>query len=150
MNRIVMASDHGGFDLKEQLKVILAEKGFAVTDMGSDIPAAVDYPEYAASVAKKVSDGEFTRGILICGSGAGMAIVANKFPRIRAVMCLTEDMAQLSRLHNDANILVLAGRLIDMQTAVKITDIWLNTPFEGGRHQRRLDKIRDIEAAICK
>ncbi|MDD5170660.1 MAG: ribose 5-phosphate isomerase B, partial [Syntrophales bacterium] len=127
----------------------LAVLGLDVTDVGTTSESAVDYPDFAAPVARKVSSGEFPRGILICGSGAGMGIVANKLPGVRAVLCLNEEMARLCRLHNDTNILILAGRLTDADLAGKIIDVWLNTPFEGGRHQRRLDKIRELEGAIC-
>ena len=150
MNKIIIGSDHAGFNLKEELKSPLAFFGLAVTDVGPDSDTAVDYPDFAAQVASKVSNGEYTRGILVCGSGAGMVIVANKFPRVRAVLCLNENMARLCRLHNDANVLVLAGRITDVRKAIDIIAAWLNTPFEAGRHQRRLDKINEIEAALCK
>lgn len=150
MERLIIGSDHGGFDLKEKIKPFLAAAGLAIQDVGCDQDASVDYPDYGAEVARRVATGEFSRGILICGSGAGMVIVANKFPGIRAVLCLNEEMAGLCRGHNDANILVLAGRMTEADQAAGIIKVWLNTPFEAGRHQRRLDKIRDLEAAICK
>jgi ribose 5-phosphate isomerase B len=145
-----MGSDHAGFSLKEELKPPLAFFGLTVTDVGSLNDDPVDYPDFAAQVAGRISDGEFSRGILICGSGAGMVITANKFPGVRAVLCLNEDMARLCRLHNDANVLVLAGRITSVREAINIVSAWLNTSFEEGRHRRRLDKIREIESALCK
>jgi ribose 5-phosphate isomerase B len=150
MDKIIMGSDHAGFCLKEEIKPFLAALGFVVTDVGPDSDASVDYPDFAAQVAQRVAGGEFLRGILVCGSGAGMVIVANKFPGVRAVLCLDEDMARLCRLHNDANILVLAGRMTDTPTAEKVIRAWINTSFEAGRHERRLEKIREIETALCK
>jgi RpiB/LacA/LacB family sugar-phosphate isomerase len=130
MDRIIIGSDHAGFQLKE------AEPS--------------DYPDFGVIVAEKVSSGEFERGILVCGSGVGMTIVANKFPGIRAILCLDEETARLSRLHNNTNILVLAGRRTDKVMAETIIGIWLKTAFEGGRHQRRLDKISGMETKLYK
>ena len=110
MDQIIIGSDHAGFPLKEIVKQYVAEMGYAVTDAGTDSAASVDYPDFGAIVAQRVSAGEFDRGILVCGSGVGMSIVANKFPGVRAALCLDEETARMSRLHNDANILVLAGR----------------------------------------
>ena len=143
--KIIIASDHAGYALKEALKLHLTEMGFAVTDAGTDSDRAVDYPDPGGKAAGAVSSGIFPRGILICGSGVGMSIVANRFPGVRAALCLDEETARLSRLHNDANILVLAGRKTDSETAFRIVRVWLTTPFEGGRHQRRLDKINEME-----
>jgi ribose 5-phosphate isomerase B len=150
MGQIIIGSDHAGFTLKEVVKQYLAEMGYAVTDAGTDTPATVDYPDFAAIVAQRVSAGEFDRGILVCGSGLGMSIVANKFPGVRAALCLDEETARMSRLHNDANILVLAGRRTEDEAAKSIARLWLNTEFEGGRHQRRLDKISDIGRRLYK
>jgi len=150
MDKIIIGSDHAGFCLKEAVKPSLATRGVAVTDAGPYCDASVDYPDYAARIAGRVASGEFSRGILICGSGAGMVITANKFPGIRAVLCLSDEMARLCRLHNDANILVLAGRLTDATQAESIMETWLKTPFEAGRHEKRLEKIREIERTICK
>ena len=148
--KIIIGSDHAGFCLKDALRRALLSSGMAITDVGAqDETAAVDYPDFAAQVARKVSSGEYPRGILICGSGAGMVIVANKFPGVRAVLCMNEEMARLCREHNDANILVLAGRFIDDPAGLRIMRTWLDTPFEGGRHQRRLEKIEAIEGTIC-
>ena len=146
---IMIGSDHAGVALKDGLKPFLEQRGLAVTDVGMQTADPVDYPDIGCQVAEGVSSGAFARGILICGSGVGMTIVANKYPGIRAVLCLDEETAQLSRLHNDTNILCLAGRKTDPKKAQKITDIWLKTPFEGGRHDRRIKKIRDIEKQIC-
>ncbi len=139
--KIIIAADHGGYSLKEALKPYLTEMGLVVTDAGTDSDQAVDYPDFGGKAAGAVSAGLFPRGILICGSGVGMSIVANRFPGVRAALCLDEETARLSRMHNDANILVLAGRKTDPETALRIVRVWLTTPFEGGRHQRRLDKI---------
>jgi len=143
---IIIGADHAGFLLKETIKSFLEEKGWVVSDIGTDSEASVDYPDFGAVVAKSVASGLFSRGILVCGSGVGMAIVANKFPGIRAAVCLDAETARLSRLHNDANILIFAGRRTDSETARQIAEVWLETPFEGGRHQGRLDKIRALEA----
>jgi RpiB/LacA/LacB family sugar-phosphate isomerase len=145
MESIVIAADHGGFELKEAVKNHLFGMGYAVTDEGTDSDQAVDYPDFGARAAAKVASGQFQRGILLCGSGVGMSIVANRFPGVRAALCLDEETARLSRQHNDANMLVLAGRKTDPERAFRIVQTWLSTPFEGGRHQRRLDKIRDLK-----
>jgi len=150
MARIILGSDHAGFSLKETIKQYLADKGYAITDVGTDCTDSVDYPDFGIRVAERVSAGEFDRGILVCGSGVGMAVVANKFPHIRAVIGLDEETARLSRQHNDTNILVLAGRRTDQELAKSISGVWLNTEFEGGRHQRRLDKIRELETRLYK
>lgn len=147
--RIVIGGDHAGYSLKEAIKQYISEMGQEITDVGTYGSDDVDYPDFGIRVSEKVSAGEFARGILFCGSGVGMAIVANKFPSVRAVLCLNEDTARMSRLHNDTNILVLAGRQTDIETAKAITDTWLKTAFEGGRHQRRLDKIRELEKKLC-
>jgi ribose 5-phosphate isomerase B len=143
--KIIIAADHGGYTLKEAIKPRLAEMGLIVTDAGTDKDEAVDYPDFGSKAAAAVSAGLFPRGILICGSGVGMSIVANRFPGVRAALCLDEESARLSRLHNDANILVLAGRKTDPETAFRMVRTWLATPFEGGRHQRRLDKINAVD-----
>lgn len=139
--KIIIGSDHAGFDLKEVLK----ESFDGMVDIGTYSEDSVDYPDFAARVARAISLGEFERGILICGSGVGMSIVANKFPGVRAALCTDTDTARVSRMHNDANILVLAGRRTDAGTALAIVNVWLDTEFEGGRHRRRLDKIKNIE-----
>jgi len=146
--RLVIGADHAGFDLKEGLKPLLHRIGWTVEDVGAFSSDAVDYPDVAAEVARRVSTGTFPRGALICGSGIGMSIAANRFPNVRAALCRDAETARLSRLHNNANILVLAGRHTDLKTAAEIAEVWLQTPFEGGRHQRRLEKIVNIEESL--
>jgi len=146
--QIIIGSDHAGFEMKEAMARYLAAQGVAVTDAGTRSAESVDYPDFGALVARKVSAGEFARGILVCGSGVGMAIVANRFPGVRAVVALDEETARMSRVHNDANILALAGRRTDVKTAERIVDVWLATAFEGGRHQQRIDKITALERAL--
>jgi len=148
MEKIIIGADHAGYQLKEALKPFLKEMGFTVTDVGTDGDRPVDYPDFAARVAEAVSAGLFRRGILICGSGVGMSITANRYSGVRAALCLDEETARMSRMHNDANILVLAGRKTDAGTARAITQVWLATPFEGGRHQKRLDKIKEAELGL--
>jgi len=148
--RIIIGSDHAGFTLKESVKGFLSSAGIRVFDAGTHRDESVDYPDYGVLAAGRVSSGEFEKGILVCGSGVGMAIVANKFPGIRAALCLDEETARLARQHNDSNILVLAGRKTEAAAAERIIKTWLETPFEGGRHQKRLDKIRELEQKLCK
>lgn len=136
---IIIGCDHAAFPLKEKIKSYLAEYGIPVTDVGADSEASVDYPEYGKRVAESVSTGQFTRGILLCGTGMGMSMVANKYPRVRAALCNDLFSAAMSRRHNNANILVLGGRVIGDVLAREILRTWLETPFEGGRHQNRLD-----------
>jgi len=142
--KIIIGSDHAGFSLKEALK----ESFGGMVDAGTYSEDSVDYPDFAARVARAISSGEFERGILICGSGVGMSIVANKFPGVRAALCTDTDTARMSRMHNDANILILAGRRTDVETATAIVKVWSNTEFEGGRHKRRLDKIKILRRKI--
>jgi len=150
MDKIIIGADHAGFSLKEAAKPYLTERNLVITDVGTHSDEPVDYPDFGARVAEKVASGEFKRGILVCGSGVGMTIVANKYPGVRAVLCLDEETARLSRMHNDTNILVLAGRRTDPETAKTIIGTWLRTAFEGGRHQRRLDKITDTETKLYR
>ncbi len=150
MDKIIIGADHAGFSLKEAAKPYLTERNLVITDVGTHSDEPVDYPDFGARVAEKVASGEFKRGILVCGSGVGMTIVANKYPGVRAVLCLDEETARLSRMHNDTNILVLAGRRTDPKTAKTIIGTWLRTAFEGGRHQRRLDKITDTETKLYR
>ena len=150
MEKIIIGADHAGFDLKEAVKPYLAEAGWEVVDQGTFDNAPVDYADFGGPVAMAVSTGLFSRGILVCGSGVGMTILANKFPRVRAVLGLDEEMVSLSRRHNDTNVLALAGRRTDEKKAAAIITGWLATPFEGGRHLQRLDKIRQWEQKICR
>lgn len=145
MKPILIASDHAGFALKEKLKAYLAKKGFSVKDLGTYSAERCDYPVYAASLARNISKGRFRRGILICHSGIGVSIVANRFPRVRAALCYNEKAAQLSRLHNDSNVLVLGAGFVKTAAAYRIVDAWLAAEFERGRHQRRLRLIRALE-----
>lgn len=136
--QIAIGSDHGGYKLKEEIKKYLDRKGYAYKDFGCDSEDSCDYPDYGFPVAKAVAGREYDRGILVCRSGIGMSIVANKVNGIRAALCHTPDIAKKSREHNDANILVLAAETVGFE---KIIDIWLKTEFLGGRHKRRIEKI---------
>ncbi len=139
---IIIGSDHAGFDLKEEIRRFLSEKGdYVVKDMGTFSRDPVDYPVIAHEVAKNISEKRFNRGILICGSGIGMSIVANRQRNVRAALCNSLYTVMLSRKHNDANILVLGGRVVGLGLALEIVELFLTTDFEGDRHQRRLDKI---------
>jgi ribose 5-phosphate isomerase B len=148
MRRIVIASDHGGFGLKEKLKPYLEKKGFKIKDLGTSSKDSCDYPEFAYSLAKAISGGKYKRGILICKSGIGNSIVANRLAGVRAALCYNVKAARLSRGHNDSNVLVLGSLFVNVNLAKKITGVWLNTEFKGGRHQRRLKQIKRIEKEI--
>ncbi len=147
---IAIASDHAGYEMKNFIKNVLFEMGHKVIDMGTDSSCSVDYPDYAEAVAKAISEGLYERGILICGTGIGMSIVANKFKNIRAALCNDIFTAKMSRLHNNANILCIGARVIGIGVAEEIVKTWINTPFEGERHVRRLDKINLIERKVIK
>ncbi len=141
---LVLASDHAGFELKERIKAELLGQGRSVEDCGVFSPQPANWAEFGAAAAARVAaDPERTVGILVCGSGIGMSIVANKFPGVRAALCHTEEAARLARQHNDANILALGARVLDPGTARRIVAVFLETPFAGGRHQTRLDYLRD-------
>ena len=144
--RIALASDHAGFELKEAIKDFLKEH--EVVDFGTYSEESMDYPDTGFAAAKAVASEDCEKGILICGSGIGMSIVANKVPGIRAALCQTIQFAQLSRKHNNANVLVLSGRFISRYLAKDIIKTWLNTEFEGGRHQKRLNKIHSNEKGV--
>jgi RpiB/LacA/LacB family sugar-phosphate isomerase len=143
--RISLGCDHGGYELKEAVKKHLASLGHDVNDLGCDSVDAVDYPDYGAPAARAVATGECARGILICKSGIGMSIVGNKIAGVRAALCLDEEMAELSRRHNDANVLVLSGGRTPPARACRIVDVWLSSAFEGGRHGRRMEKVKRLE-----
>lgn len=143
--KVALGSDHAGFELKETMKQVLEEMGVEYDDLGTHSNERVDYVPYGKEVAQRVAEGNYDRGILFCGSGIGMSIVANKIAGIRAALCHDPYTARLSRQHNDANVLVLAGRLIAPGMAGEIIRVWLTTPFAGGRHQRRLDQIKELE-----
>ncbi|MGH7848050.1 MAG: ribose 5-phosphate isomerase B [Candidatus Binatia bacterium] len=145
---IAVGSDHGGVELKNFLVQLLRSRGREVEDMGTHGNDSVDYPDYGSKVAMKVARGEAERGILICASGIGMSILANKFPGVRAALIHDLRGAQTSREHNNANILVMGGAVTEKALAEKILDLWLETPFAGGRHQRRLDKIAAVEQEL--
>ncbi|MGE5359910.1 MAG: ribose 5-phosphate isomerase B [Bacteroidales bacterium] len=143
--RVALGSDHAGFELKERLRRFLDGLGVACDDFGCSSPESVDYPDIAAAVARRVADGSADRGILICGTGIGMAIAANKIAGVRAAPCYTPHTAALSRGHNDANVLTLGARLTEADAAAAIVRAFIDTPFDGGRHQRRVDKIGALE-----
>lgn len=142
---IVIGSDHGGLILKEALTSYLNRRGIEVNDIGTTSDASVDYPDFGQKVAETVITGQADLGILICGTGIGMSIAANKIPGIRAALVTDVFMAQMAKQHNNANILVLGGRVLDGQKACDLVGAWLDSTFEGGRHQGRLDKITALE-----
>ncbi len=142
---VAIAADHGGYELKEQLKGHLRDWGYTALDLGTDSTAAVDYPDFAEAVANAVAGGEAWRGVVIDSAGIGSAMAANKVPGARAALCYDRATARNSREHNDANLLSLGARMIPAEVAREILAVWLETPFAGGRHQRRVDKIRAIE-----
>ncbi len=142
--KIALGADHAGFELKEKIKKFLQDAGHEVLDLGCHSTASVDYPVYGAKVAKAVLQGEAERGILVCGTGLGMSMVANRFPGIRAALCHELFTARMSRLHNDANVLVLGGRVIGDVLALEMVKVFLETPFEGGRHLRRVNQIDEL------
>jgi ribose 5-phosphate isomerase B len=139
--KIAIGGDHAGFQYKEKLKIMLNENGYEVTDFGPDSEASCDYPDFAHPVAESIVSGQNELGILICGSGNGVCLTANKHAGIRAALCWNEELAALARQHNDANILCIPSRFVDLELAEKMTKVFLSTSFEGGRHQRRVDKI---------
>ncbi len=148
--RIFLASDHGGVDMKADLLRFLSGKGFTLTDLGTDSTAPVDYPDYGFAAAAAVRRGEADRAILICKSGIGMAICANKSRGVRAALVSTIADAELSRRHNDANVLVLGANDLTSRLVRRIVATWLSTPFDGGRHRRRVEKIKRFEQAHWK
>lgn len=148
MKKIAIASDHGGFDLKESVITYLLNGGWEVEDLGPHSGDSVDYPDYGIKLAQQVAQKRVDRGILICGTGIGMSIVVNRYPGIRGTLCSDLFTAKLCREHNDSNILIMGGRVIGKGLAAEIVNTWLKTPFEGGRHQRRLDIINQIDASF--
>jgi len=144
---IVIGCDHAAYELKEKLKAFLLRRGASVEDVGPHATTSVDYPEYGKKVAELVASGRYPRGILLCGTGIGMSMVANRFPGIRAALCHDLFGAIMSRKHNDANILVLGGRVTGQTLAEEIVKVWLETPFEGGRHQDRLNLFDCIDGS---
>ncbi|MFC1566401.1 ribose 5-phosphate isomerase B [bacterium] len=142
--KIVLGNDHAGYDLKIAIKEALVNKGYDVLDVGTNSKQSTDYPDYALAASQKVASGEFERGILICGTGIGMCITANKVSGIRAALIFDNEMARLTREHNDSNVLCL-GKSHEPEKALQMVDTWLNTAFEGGRHTRRIEKISNFE-----
>jgi ribose 5-phosphate isomerase B len=147
---LLLASDHGGLNLKDAVKELLTERGIDFKDCGTEHGSSVDYPDFGEIVASNVSEGLADAGILFCGTGIGMSIVANKFPRIRAALVTDQFMAQMAKEHNNANILVLGGRILSEDQAKSVVSSWLDATFEGGRHQGRLDKIAQLEQKMMK
>ncbi|MBQ9638232.1 MAG: ribose 5-phosphate isomerase B [Bacteroidales bacterium] len=143
---IAIACDHAGFGLKKEVVYHLKEHGFEVQDYGTDGEQSVDYPDYAHPLGKAIEGGEYKRGIVICGSGNGVQMTVNKYPHVRCALCWNEELAELARRHNDANVLSLPARFIDKELALMIVDRFLSTPFDGGRHQRRVEKISELLA----
>jgi ribose 5-phosphate isomerase B len=138
---ILIAADHAGVDLKRKVESELRKLGYGVRDLGTDSTASSDYPDFAHPLAKEVSEGKGKRGVLLCGTGLGMSYVANRYPNVRAAVTWSPEVAELARSHNDANVLILPSRFVTDDDAVRILKKWLETPFEGGRHERRVDKI---------
>lgn len=148
--KLAIGSDHGGFNLKEEIKKHLEEKGIEYLDFGTDSMESVDYPEFGEKVAEAVVSGKCDLGIVCCGTGIGISISANKVPGVRCAVVSDTFSAEMSRAHNNANILALGERVIGVGLALKIVDIWLNTKFDGGRHERRVTKIMEIEERYKK
>jgi len=147
---LVIGSDHGGLELKEEIKALLLKRGLAVEDLGTNNGDSVDYPDFGQAVARRVSEGSAEKGILVCGTGIGMSIVANKFPRVRAALATDVFMATMAKEHNNANVLVLGGRVLETSVAREMVSAWLDTEFAAGRHQARLDKIAALEGELVK
>ena len=139
--KIAIASDHGGYQLKEEVKKYLQERGIEVLDLGTDSEESVDYPAFGYACGEAVAQGKADRGIVCCGTGIGISIAANKVKGIRCSLCTNVTMAELTRQHNNSNILAMGGRITDTETGLAITAAWLDTEFEGGRHQRRVDML---------
>jgi ribose 5-phosphate isomerase B len=140
-NIIAIGSDHAGFEMKQYIQEVLSKEGCKFKDYGTHTPDSVDYPDYGHAVAKDISNGTYPFGILICGTGVGISIAANRHPKVRCALCWTEEIARLTRKHNNANIIALPGRFLDFEVAANIVKVFLNEDFEGGRHQTRIDKI---------
>ena len=142
--KVIIGSDHAGFAMKTQIKTLLESMGYSVEDVGCHSEDSVDYPVFGKAVAAGVASGEFPKGILVCGSGLGMSMIANRFVGVRAALCNDLYSAVLSRQHNDANLLVMGGRLIGADLAGEIVNTWLETEFDGGRHQGRIEQLDDM------
>ena len=150
MLSVALGADHAGWELKEALKAWLIDAGYQVLDFGTHGPDSVDYPDYALQVAEAVTVGKVERGVLICGTSIGMTIAVNKVSGIRAALCGDVFTARMSREHNDANVLALGGRLSGRETGLEILRAWIETPFAGGRHARRVDKIADMQRVTSR
>ncbi len=148
MKKLAIASDHAGFELKESIIAYLHDKGVELEDFGPENNDRVDYPDYGISIARAIQEKKVDRGIVICGTGVGMSIVVNRFPGIRGTLCSDLYTTKMCREHNDSNILIMGGRVIGKGLAEEIVTVWLDTPFEGGRHQKRLDKIEEIDRKL--
>ena len=146
VQKVVIGSDHAGYALKQDVVAHLKEQGLEVTDVGTDSTASCDFPVFAEALCQKIQDGSFSLGILICGTGIGMSMVANKCRGIRAACCSETYSARLTRMHNDANVLCFGARVVGLGTALDMVDAFLSTEFLGGRHQRRVDMISDVES----
>jgi ribose 5-phosphate isomerase B len=144
--RIAVGADHGGYELKEQIVAFLSQNGYAFEDLGTHTLDSVDYPDFAVKVAEAVASGAFERGILVCGTGIGMSLTANKVSGIRAALCTDGFMARMARQHNDAQILCLGGRVLGFGSALEIVEVFLTTEAQGGRHARRVQKINALDA----
>lgn len=147
--KIAIGSDHGGYLLKKEITDFLKGRSIEVLDLGTDSDASVDYPDFGEKVARSVASGEADSGIVVCGTGIGISIVANKIPGIRAALVTSAFMAKMAKEHNNANVLALGGRVIDQSQACDMIAAWLDSSFEGGRHQARLDKIAQLEKIFC-
>ena len=141
---IPVACDHAGYELKQKVMAFVESKGFEVKDFGTFSTESCDYPDYAHQLGGAIEKGEYKRGIVICGSGNGVQMTVNKYPHVRCALCWNTEIAKLGRQHNDCNVVSLPARFIDEKTALEIVDLFLNTPFEGGRHQRRVEKISHL------
>ena len=144
--KLIIASDHAGLELRQELVALLKERGVAYDDVGPTSRESVDYPDFARKVARAVSAGEYPLGVLVCGTGIGMSMVANKYRGVRAALCTTEFEARMARAHNDANVLCVGQRVVGVGVARGILEVFLSTPFEAGRHQQRVEKIREAES----
>lgn len=142
--KIALAADHGGFELKEHIKNHLMSREIEIIDLGTNSSESVDYPEYGKACGEAVVQGKADRGIVFCGTGIGVSIAANKVKGVRCALCTNVFMAEMTKKHNDANVLALGGRVIDQELAIKIVETWLDASFEGGRHQRRVDMLNDM------
>lgn len=142
--KIAMASDHGGYALKEVIKAYLKDKGIDVLDLGTDSEESVDYPEFGQACGQAVANGEADRGIVCCGTGIGISMAANKVKGVRCALCTDVAMAEMTRKHNDANMIAMGGRTTTDENAIAMVEAWLTTEFEGGRHQRRVDKLNEM------